>query len=367
MGQVPDKSINNFELIDKLFLSIDDEINFENPNSTIVLNACIITYDYCEIKNDWYLWEKWALREGVAESDTSGIILAGLGRASEEKGDLDLSLFRHKNGCNLPKNQDLISKGLGLNHHGLGIVYMRLNNLQAFSHFKLAIKIFKKLKSPYHLGCACCDAGGAYYWKLYHSRVLADKSNDYLSSFQFVSDVIMSIILYIEALVIHRIHGYEWDLTRIFYSLGFTILEVKPLRVLTKPIFRNALRWGLSIESKRYVALSHYGLGLSHYYMKNYPLARKEFVTAHNLYAKIVMDVNRPYYIENEFNISSMLCQTYLKLNESALFMEQFGSIWTTFINLRNDNKEIAAKKEVLLHIAKKAKLDNVIILLSTM
>lgn len=367
INQVFDNNLNNFYLLDSLIQSINDEINVENPHFTIVRDACIATYDYCELKNDWHFWEQWASREGVIESDTSGIIYAGLGRVAEEKGLLDLSLSQHKKGCSLFETTNPIAKGLALNHHGLGIVYMRRNDQRTFDYFDNAIKIFESLNAHYHLGCAYCDIGGAYYWKLYYLRESSEKVKKNPSfHIKHIEDITRSIGYYLKAISIHKSYGYIWDLARMYYSLGFTILLACPLCILAKHVFKKALEWGLKTKSNRYIALSHYGLGLYYYYKKKYSLARTELVTAHNLYAKIVTDVNRPYYLENEFNISSLLCQTYLKLNNMELFKQQFDVIWSTFIHERHKHQEIAMKKGTLLHIAKKAHLQKEIKFLST-
>jgi len=364
--QALENNFDKFYLLDQLITLINSEINLENPHPTTVRKACIATYDYCELKNDWFFWENWASRAGVLECDDSGIIYAGLGRVSEEKGDLDLSLEQHKNGCNLKYEKKIGIKGLGLNHHGLGIVYMRQRDFRTFDHLNKAIKIFRKLKNPYHLGCACCDLGGAYYWRLYFLRTTTEKPRCLSLVFEYFRNVIKSIWFYLEAIYIHKTHGFKWDLGRMYYSFGITIMEAIPLRRAAKAIFNKAIKWGKSTNSQRYVALSHYGLGWYFYRRRKYFLARKELVTAHNMYSKIIMDTNRPYYLENEFNISSLLCQTYLKLNEVNLFMQQFESIWSTFINNQYHNQEIAKKREVILHIAKKANLQKKVELLSS-
>lgn len=327
-------------LLDK----INQAVLKEKPSVDQMIKLCQVSYDYCEIVNDWFLWESWVKRYSLLSIDGSGAIYAGLGRAAEERGDLDQALILHEAG--IRNSQTSINNSLweGLNWHGKGIVLMRLGDSDATSSYKNAISIFIRERHIYHLYCALCDLGGSYYLKIEDAQKEAHKS-------RYFSNILPCLFFYSASVAIQRAKNIKWDLSRTYYSLGFALLYTKLLKKLSMSCFEKAEKYGDTLGAGRYKSLAYYGKGCYLYNNCQYDDALEKFVGAHNTYLKQAKEMSDKYYFINLFNICYMQAHTYLKLDRISDFKIQLGALLKNYYehigNIHDDRRKINALKRL--------------------
>lgn len=310
-------------------------LKMENPLPQTIVSICSALYDFCEITKDWSFWENWNDSLITEEANTE-IIRAGLGRIAEERDNLELAENEHIAGLALSSPSQTETKQFGLNLQGLGIIYMRENNPLAKKNLFNSMRVFNKLKLNYHLGYSWSNIGGHYsrtYAALRGNKKEGLKVLFSLLDPRPMTHLFYSIYSYKKAIRIYEKNEFFLDLPRIYYSLGFVLMQSRILRKSSYRYFIKAWNYAKIIGSLRYEALADYGIGFYFYLTKNFHKAIDPLINAHTIYTDISSVKKYAYYKENEFNIQYMLCLTYLELNNYDKFSSCFNSFFTTFFN----------------------------------
>lgn len=318
-----DSSCNLFDL-EELYNKIND--NLHHANDKQLIQMCDAMYVFCEITNNWSYWFSWANRiSRIDGSGYEGLLYYGMGRFYEEIDDLEASRKCHFKGITFSKKINKNEKWLALNCQGIGIVLFRLNIDTSIKYLEIAYKIFKNKKEAYFWGCVCSEIGGFYYRRKIYFLDKKKFLNKVLQVQLGVENTIESVFFYRKAILIHSLMKYPWDLDRFFYSLGSTWLESKLFFVKAFFSFCSSMKRAKENKSIRYIALSFYGLGRFLYKIRNYNKALEYLHEADILYHDYFSTFK--YYSENEFNISLMICFTYLRLNEIEKAIKYYSNL----------------------------------------